>query len=115
MTATHTDTHKPNPKSREHRDDLVRRLEADLTEICSEEFAHAIPHSPVDLARRLADRLRERWGSEERYIPASDTATRDRGIRRMFNGRNMLEVCNKYNVSPATVYRCCGRKLPWAA
>lgn len=103
-------THRINPKSREHRTALVAELERDLAEICEDEFRAQIPHSAADFARRMLNRLRERWGSRELWIPASDRAKRDRAIRHQFNGRNLLDVCRVHEVSPSTVYRICGRR-----
>jgi len=62
-----------------------------------------------ELVRRIV-----RWGAEngfarsEYYWPAAtpeDRRSRDAAIRAEFNGRNLLEVCRRYGVSPATVYR----------
>jgi len=101
-------SNRPNPKSREHRHQLVAAFQADLAEVCEQVFAERAPHSAADCAVRLGAGLRERWGSREVYIPASDTATRDRAIRRQFNGKNMIQVCQQHGVSPSTVYRICG-------
>lgn len=99
-----------NPKNRAHRAGLVADLERDLAEICEDEFRAQIPHSAPDFARRMLTRLRERWGSRELWIPASDSGKRDRAIRTQFNGRNLLDVCRTHGVSPSTVYRICGRR-----
>lgn len=101
---------RPNPKSPEHREQLVARFLAELAEVCEQVFSERAPHSATDCAVRLGHGLRERWGSNEVYIPASDTATRDRNIRRTFNGKNLIQVCQQYSVSPTTVYRVVGAR-----
>jgi len=62
-----------------------------------------------ELARRIV-----RWGAEngfarsEYYWPTAtpeDRRARDAAIRTEFNGRNLRDVCRRYGVSPATVYR----------
>ena len=78
---------RPNPKSRQHRERLVAQFEAELAEVCEQVFAERAPHSAADCATRMGEGLRQRWGSREIYIPASDTATRDRQIRRDFTGQ----------------------------
>lgn len=103
---------RPNPKSREHREQLVAQFLAELAEVCEQVFAERAPHSAADCAARLGDGLRQRWGSREVYIPASDTATRDRQIRKMFNGKNLIQVCQQHGISPTTVYRVCGARGP---
>lgn len=103
---------RPNPKSREHREQLVAQFMATLAEVCDQVFAERAPHSAADCAQRLGDGLRQRWGSQEIYIPASDTATRDRAIRRQFTGKNLIQVCQQHGVSPTTVYRICGTRGP---
>lgn len=101
---------RPNPKSKEYREQLVAQFEATLAEVCDQVFAERAPHSAADCAARLGAGLRQRWGSSEVYIPASDTATRDRNIRRQFNGKNLIQVCQQHGVSPTTVYRVCGTR-----
>lgn len=105
---------KPNPKSRQHREQLVAQFETDLAEVCEQVFAERAPHSAADCAVRLSVGLRQRWGSSDLYVPASDTATRDRQIRRQYNGRNMIQVCQQHGVSPTTVHRICGARAPGA-
>lgn len=105
---------RPNPKSREHREQLVAQFLAELAEVCEQVFSERAPHSAADCAVRLGDGLRQRWGSREVYIPASDTATRDRQIRKMFNGKNLIQVCQQHGISPTTVYRVCGTRGPLA-
>jgi Mor family transcriptional regulator len=102
---------RPNPKSPEHRAQLVAQFERELAEVCRQVFAERAPHSAEDCAARLGAGLRTRWGSSEVYIPASDTATRDRNIRKMFNGKNLLQVCHAHGVSPTTVYRIVGVRV----
>lgn len=99
---------RPNPKSREHREQLLAQFRAELAQVCEQVFAERAPHSAADCAVRLGDGLRQLWGSRDVYIPASDTATRDRNIRRTFNGKNLIQVCHQFGVSPTTVYRVCG-------
>lgn len=103
---------RPNPKSPEHRQQLVAQFESELAEVCEQVFAERAPHSAADCAARLSAGLRQRWGSREVYIPASDTATRDRQIQREFTGKNLIQVCQRHGVSPTTVYRVCGARGP---
>ena len=62
-----------------------------------------------ELARRIV-----RWGAKngfarsEYYWPiaaSADRKARNVAIRAEFNGRNLREICRRYGVSVATVYR----------
>lgn len=60
------------------------------------------------LAAALVDGLRSRLGGADVYIPAPDKSARNAAIRAEFNGRNMQEICRRYDVKPSTVYRIVG-------
>lgn len=54
----------------------------------------------------VAETFRAELGGREVYLPKRcPYRDRDIGIRRDFNGRNMTDICEKYEVSPRTVYR----------
>jgi len=65
-----------------------------------------------EAARRMADRVFARmqkyWGGQRVYIPAVDSAERNRAIRAAFTGANHAEVCRRYGISLATLYRVIG-------
>lgn len=103
-------TAAPNPKSRAHRAARIDDMLQELAEMGGDVFADQLPHSPEDFARRFLERLRERWGGRDLWIPAGDSSKRDAAIRQQFNGRNLMAVCNQHGVSPSTVYRICGRR-----
>lgn len=78
-------------------DDSASWLRRELIAILSEETEA--------LADVLCERIRQRMGGREVYIPAPDKADRDAQIRAMFNGRNLREVMREFGVSRAVVYR----------
>jgi len=88
-------------------------LHAELTDAIREEGS-----LPETEASRLADavirRLRCKRAGQTIYIPGTlstrERHARDNGIRQEFNGRNMRDVCRKYDVSRNTVYRALGRQ-----
>lgn len=60
------------------------------------------------LAEGIWERFRERWGGSRMHIPAVDRAARNAAIRDAFDGRNHSEVCARYGISRATLYRVIG-------
>lgn len=72
-------------------------------------FCQMQPAAAADLARAIA-RAAAKLGhaGSEYYLPALHSMTRTErndAIRREFNGRNLADVCRKYGVHRATVYR----------
>ena len=64
------------------------------------------------IATHLVEYLRERFvgAGREIYLPAPDKLERDEEIRRAYDGTNLKDVCARYQVSPATVYRAAARR-----
>lgn len=63
-----------------------------------------------DISDGILQRLQQRWGGDRIYIPSRDRAARDAGIRADFDGRNHGEVCRRYGISLATLYRVIGQR-----
>lgn len=64
----------------------------------------------VELAEKIINGGAENGDAEIRYywpqkFMGLDSVARDEAIRTDFTGRNLKEVCDRYGVSPATVYR----------
>ena len=57
------------------------------------------------LAQIVVNGLRHRMGGGTIYIMAPSRVARNKGIRAMFNGKNLKEVCAKFNVQKTTVYK----------
>mgnify|MGYP003973910799 FL=1 len=60
------------------------------------------------LLQDLEDDICNKLGGESRYIeskPRTAYAKRNAEIREQFNGQNMRDICNSYNVSRARVYQ----------
>ena len=75
----------------------IVREETGLSEVLAGPFADAITRG-----------LRKRLGGQQIYIPTEDRASRavrDAAIRRAFTGRNLAQVCRKYNISLRQGYR----------
>jgi len=52
------------------------------------------------------EQLCHEYGGQEVYLPRGHPwRNRDEAIRREFNGRNVGEICSRYEVSRATLYR----------
>ncbi len=84
-------------------------IETELCEIFETDLQFAPDHAKHVSAAVLAG-LRDRLGGSEIYLPAPDKKLRDQMIRQMWNGHNMPEVCNEFEVSPRTVYRVISQK-----
>lgn len=59
------------------------------------------------IADVIIERIKQQTGGQLVYIPApgDNHERRNQQIAKDFNGRNMAQICDKYNVSRATVYR----------
>lgn len=77
----------------------IVREETGLSEALASHFAAAITRG-----------LRKRLGGAEFYIPAQDKAERDAALRAEFNGRNLDDLCKKYDITQRQGYRIIGGK-----
>ena len=64
----------------------------------------------INMAAKIIAAGAQNGDSEVRYywpqrLTELDPAARDAAIRQQFNGRNLLEVCDRHGVSHMTVYR----------
>ena len=67
---------------------------------------------PADIRRQLAEKIEERlrreMAGDRGYISSASTSSRkekhDR-VRRMFNGKNAVEIARELKIGRATVYR----------
>lgn len=97
-------------------DDAAVQLQADMELIIRERVGMNTTLA-APMAQLLVQGLRETYGGRRVYIPAvkrrdethAERAARDAEIARMFNGRNMTEVCKRFDVSRRTVYNAVAR------
>lgn len=94
------------PTVNSHDIDNASYLHAEITAVVREKIG-LTEHLAALFAEAILCGLRERMGGREVYLPAPDRSKRNAEIRRMFNGRNMDEVCKAFAVSRDTVYRAC--------
>ena len=64
----------------------------------------------IEMAGKIIAAGAQNGDSETRYywpqrLTELDPAARDAAIRQQFNGRNLIEICDKHGVSHMTVYR----------
>jgi len=60
----------------------------------------------VDLiGEAILQGLRERWGGRHIYVPAEDTAERNRRIRAAWRGNNAKEIMARFAIGKTTLYR----------
>lgn len=67
---------------------------------------HTAKHE--ELAKELAEMLRRDWSGVQIYIPkgtAFELSARDWQIFKDFNGKNLHEMCQKYNLTAARIYQ----------
>ena len=68
------------------------------------------PHDGEALADFVVDWIRRHWSGDRISIPKIDERVeRNAAIRREFHGSNISEICERYGVSRATVYRIVNR------
>lgn len=87
-------------------------LHAELTDIIRE--AEAMPEVRASrLAEAVIQGLKKRMAGESIYIASGLTmrerCARDKAIRAEYNGRNRVDVCQKYGVSKAHLFRIIAR------
>jgi Mor family transcriptional regulator len=90
-------------------EDAAVELQFEITQIVQEEIGYNEMFANM-IAEALTRGLRRRLGGQEVYIPAPDKAARNAAIKREFNGRNLAEMCRKYDLSPSGVYKIVGQK-----
>ncbi len=54
---------------------------------------------------KLKNLMRDKWGGNEIYIRKKENESRAVQIRKEFNGRNRLELQQKYGISKGQFYR----------
>lgn len=72
------------------------------------------PRRAHEAGVRVARRVGIAWGGQKLYVPKPnpsrssvswfDQAARDASILREYNGRNMADVCDRWNLSPQSVH-----------
>ncbi|MEZ0231889.1 MAG: Mor transcription activator family protein [Methylophilaceae bacterium] len=98
-----------NDKKNSNNEDTAIGLVFDITTIVRDEIGYN-ENFASQIAEALVRGLRKKYGCQEIYIPAPNRSERDASIRKEFNGRNIDEVCKKFGLSSASVYRIVGRK-----
>ncbi len=60
---------------------------------------------PVSAEDKIKQLVREKWGGHEIYVKKRDSEARASLIRAEFNGRNRIELQQKYGISKGQFYR----------
>ena len=63
-----------------------------------------------ELLDSIMSALHENIGGGDLYLPKFDKAARDSAIRAEFDGRNKDELCQRYQISKATLMRIVGNR-----
>lgn len=83
--------------------DYTAQLRSDITAVVRNATG-LHEHLAMPVADAVIDCLRDRFAGEKLYISRKDP-DRDARILAEFNGRNLNEICTKYEIHPATFYR----------
>lgn len=62
-------------------------------------------HIPISDEEKIKQLVRDKWGGHEIYFKKRDSETRANAIRKEFNGRNRLDLQQKYGISKGQFYR----------
>jgi len=83
----------------------IRRIAVKVLKMCGHEV-------PETFSEALAVEIAKQLGGERVYISSCplDKDERDKAIRKEFNGRNIRQMCEKYDLSRRTVYRIVNKK-----
>lgn len=83
----------------------IKHIAVKVLEMCGHEV-------PDTFTEALAVELTRQLGGERVYISSCplDKNERDKAIRREFNGRNIRQMCEKYDLSRRSVYRIVNKK-----
>jgi hypothetical protein len=90
----------PDPPAK----DGAALLRLDIREVVRHKIGMTEPFADL-ISEAILQGLRERWGGREIYVPAEDTAERNRRIRQAWRGNNASEVTARFGISRATLYR----------
>lgn len=60
---------------------------------------------PLSAEEKIKQLVREKWGGHEIYVKKRDSEARVSQIRSEFNGRNRVELQQKYGISKGQFYR----------
>lgn len=80
----------------------------DMREILRDRLAVQDPWASA-MAVEIVEGMRHRLGGARVYLPRPNIEVRNEQIRRLFNGRNVQEICRRFGVTKSTVYRVCNR------
>jgi Mor family transcriptional regulator len=100
LSAGHTASLLPDPPE----NDGAALLRSDIREVVRHKIGMTEPFADL-ISEAILQGLRERWGGREIYVPAEDTAERNRRIRQAWRGNNASEVMLRFGISKATLYR----------
>jgi Mor family transcriptional regulator len=96
------------PQPERIRIDHAALWQQEMTEIVRERLSVGDPWASA-MAREIVEGLRARLGGDDIYVPAPDRRARNARIRALFNGRNIDELCELFDLSRSTVYLICQR------
>jgi len=63
-----------------------------------------------DLSKAMINKVKNVAGGSMLYIKKPSKAERNAEIKSMFNGTNHQAVCDRFNISRATIYRVISKK-----
>ena len=101
----HTPSHSKCPPKPVHRIPLVGQM----SDILRDRLALQDPWATA-MAQEIVQGLSAKFGGALVYVPRPDRGSRDEHIRLMFNGANIQQVCEKFGLSKAQVYKICARR-----
>ena len=92
--------------------DIYRQMMARLHQELAQD---GLPNDrAAQISAQTVQVISSEFGGQNVYLPRRSPwfsfKRRDEAIRKEFNGRNMPDVCRRFNVSARTVYRACNRK-----
>jgi len=86
--------------------------QSQFDDIARREITAALSYSgekdPDELADLILVRIKAHFGGSAVYVPANDKQDRNKDIRESFDGRNHADICQRYCISLATLYRIIG-------
>jgi Mor family transcriptional regulator len=97
----------PDMKAQAAEEDQHQQLVREVSRLLGSALAEE--RVIYQIASNVVEGLRERGHRGAVYIHAPGKQARNEAIKREFNGRNLKEICDRYNVAARTVYRIVSR------
>jgi Mor family transcriptional regulator len=110
MNRSHAESNQANHNA-SHHSSAPSQWVLDMTDILRDRLAVQDPWATA-MAQEIVAGMRDRFGGDDVYVPIPDRNARNERIRAMFNGRNVAEICDRFGLKRAMVYRICGTRDP---